>query len=122
MSDHPISISKNLIDYCINPCDLDRLDQLQLNECRQILPFLTRIWTRSSCFDEMQYSGYKIAILEKLRLYEDTNRIRSYLSADFSQIYEDVIRHLSTRYKFAQLSLITLKFCSIFFSEKRLKY
>ena len=90
-------ISQNLIDYCINPSDLTKLDQLDPKECRQILPFLTRIWTRSSCFDQLQYSNFKLAIFSKLRSYEDTNKICLYLNADFAQIYEDVIRHLSTR-------------------------
>lgn len=95
MNDGSSLVSKNLIDYCINPCDVERLEQLTNNETRQILPFLTRIWTRSH--EDIECSKFKFAILEKIRYFEDTNRIRSYLSADFSQIYEDVIRHLSTR-------------------------
>lgn len=94
-----ICVSKELIDYCIDPSDIDRLDQLDPNECRQILPFLTRIWTRSSaCSEEEDYSNFKISILDKLNQFEDTNRLCDYLNVDFNQIYEDVVRHLSTRY------------------------
>jgi hypothetical protein len=97
MIDKNIVVSKSLIDYCVNPCDVDRLEKLADSECRQILPFLTRIWSRTTNFDAHQLSKFKFVIYEKIRVFEDTNRIREYLDADFSQIYEDVIRHLSTR-------------------------
>ena len=103
MIENPLYVSKDLIDFCVNPFDLKRLKNLCKIECRQILPFLTRIWSRNSCFDEIQYSKYKLSVYKKIRLFEDTNRIRSYLNTDFSQIYEDVIRHLSTRYIFIKL-------------------
>ena len=93
----PVCISKNLINYCMNPSDLDRLDQLDNLECRQILPFLCRLWLRNSFVDELTYGDFKMSIMDKLRLYEDTSRILTYLGANFTQIYEDVIRHLSTR-------------------------
>jgi hypothetical protein len=99
-----IFISKRLIDYCINPTDVDKLDELDYNECRQILPFLTRLWTRNANEDAEASSNndseYSLAIFDKLRMYDDTNRICSYLKVDFTQIYEDVIRHLSTRFFF----------------------
>ena len=91
-------VSKNLIDYCINPCDLNKLKSLSRIECRQILPYLARIWIRNTSFDELQYSSFKIAILDKLRDYVDTNQIEAYLRVDFAQIYDDVIKHLSTRF------------------------
>lgn len=90
-------VSKNLIDYCINPCNLNKLKSLNRTECRQILPFLTRIWIRNTCFDELQFSSFKLAILDKLRDYADTNQLEAYLRVDFAQIYDDVIKHLSTR-------------------------
>jgi hypothetical protein len=102
-------ITKNLIDFCISPTDTGKLAELDFTECRQILPFLTRLWTRSENEEEEEDaeddSDYKLAIFDKLRLYSDTNRISSYLKADFTQIYEDVIRHLSTRWaNISQLS------------------
>lgn len=101
-------VNKKLIDFCINPYDLERLEDLSNDECRQILPFLTRIWTRSlSTLNEPQFSNYKFVILQTIRLFEDTNKIRSYLEADFSQIYEDVIRHLSVRKKTQTVSSYT---------------
>jgi len=54
MIDKNIVVSKSLIDYCINPCDVDRLEKLVDNECRQILPFLTRIWSRTTSFPVVQ--------------------------------------------------------------------
>ena len=96
----PISISKNLIEFCINPTNSVKLNELDDKECRQILPFLTRLWYRKSSGqdeEENPYMEYKLAIVEKLRNFNDTNRICMYLKADFAQIYEDVIRHLSTR-------------------------
>jgi hypothetical protein len=104
---HKTFISKRLIDYCINPTDLDKLNALDYNECRQILPFLTRLWTRNGNDEigDSDDSDYLLAIFDKLRLYDDTNRICSYLKVDFTQIYEDVIRHLSTRKKTQTLSV-----------------
>jgi len=100
MTENQVFVNKKLIDYCINPYDLKRLKELSNDECRQILPFLTRIWARSlSTLNEPHFSNYKFVIMQTIRLFEDTNRIRSYLDADFSQIYEDVIRHLSIRKK-----------------------
>lgn len=100
MIDNSLYVSKDLIDFCVNPFDLERLRNLKKTECRQILPFLMRIWSRNSCFNDTQYTKYKLAVYKKIRLFEDANRIRSYLNTDFSQIYEDVIRHLSTRFLF----------------------
>lgn len=92
-------ISANLIEYCINPSDLEKLDGLSLKECRQILSFLTRIWIRNTCADDDNNNTFKLSIFEKLRQFEDTNRICEYLNANFSQIYDDVIRHLSARFE-----------------------
>jgi hypothetical protein len=97
-------LSENLIDYCIDPTDFSKLEKLSNKECRQILPFLARIWVRSSIDSEDDYPQYKLAILDKIRLFEDTNKICKYLKSDFSQIYEDVIKHLSTRKKTQTLS------------------
>jgi hypothetical protein len=98
-----VSITKNLIDYCVNPTDLNKLNELSSNQILEILPFLTRLWIRNNILSEENefdnpYLDYKLAIYDKLRDFDETNRICSYLNADFSQIYEDVIRHLSTRY------------------------
>jgi hypothetical protein len=107
-------ISKKLIDYCINPSDLKSLDELDSSslECRRILPFLTRLWTRdtfsgcsSSPAENNEHKRFRLAIYDKLRTFEDTNRIVSYLSVDFNQIYEDVIKHLSARKKSQTLSV-----------------
>ena len=92
-----VIVAKSLIDYCINPTDIARLDQLSLKECRQILPFLVRIWKRSSNIDETEMAVFKTAILDKLRLFDDINKICAYLNADFNQIYDDVIKQLSAR-------------------------
>lgn len=93
------NISKKLIDYCINPSDLEALNQLEFKECRQILPFLTRLWIRNPYSDEddEELKKFKFSIFGKLRQFSDANRIRSYLEVDFIQIYEDVIKHLSAR-------------------------
>ena len=108
MTENQVFVNKKLIDYCINPYDLKRLKELSNDECRQILPFLTRIWARSlSTLNEPHFSNYKFVIMQTIRLFEDTNRIRSYLDADFSQIYEDVIRHLSIRKKTQTVSSYT---------------
>ena len=105
ISSQSIVVTKNLIDYCVNPSDLTKLDELNSKESRQILPFLTRLWKRNSLYtDEPSFSDFKLAFLEKLRLFEDTNRICAYLDADFTQIYDDVIRHLSARKKSQSLS------------------
>ncbi len=98
------SFSKNLIDYSINPSDLSRLEQLNSDELRQILPFLTRIWMRSIDTDE-SFEQFKMIILEKFSLFEDTNQIKAYLNVDFNQIYEDVIKHLAARKKSQTLSV-----------------
>ncbi len=109
------TVSQNLIDYSINPSDLSKLDQLNSDELRQILPFLTRIWMRSVDTDE-SFEQLKIIILEKLSLFEDTNQIKAYLNVDFNQIYEDVIKHLATRKKSQTLSVYS---CGIqFFNTK----
>ena len=108
MNETNVLVTKNLIDYCINPCSLNKLKALSHTECRQILPYLTRIWMRNTFFDELiNFTNFKLAILEKLRDYEDTNRIESYLKVDFAQIYDDVIKHLSTRKKTQTLSCYT---------------
>jgi hypothetical protein len=100
-----INVSKNLIEYCVNPADLDKLDGLDYTETRQILPYLTRIWLRDDQYDQSEYSDIKMAIFNKLRRFEDTNLICSYLNVDFNQIYEDVIRQLSARKKSQSLSV-----------------
>lgn len=97
-----ITVSKRVIDYCVNPFDVDKLNELGVNECRQILPFLTRLWKRSQD-DSVLNEEFKLAVFQKLRQFEDTNRICSYLNADFAQIYEDVIRQLSIRFQFFSL-------------------
>ncbi len=104
-NDNSNVLSKNLIDFCINPSDFVKLNQLDAIECRQILPFLTRICVRGDI--QPEYSHFKLAILDKLSLFEDTNKIRGYLNADFDQIYEDVIKHLSARKKSQTLSTYT---------------
>ena len=104
-SSQNVVVSKKLVDYCLNPSDLAKLDALSSKESRQILPFLTRLWKRSSLYTEDDsFADFKLAFLEKLRLFEDTNRICAYLDADFTQIYDDVIRHLSARKKSQSLS------------------
>lgn len=99
-------VSKRLIDYCLNPCDTSAFDQLDTVECRQILPFLTRLWLREQyeeTNDESSEEAYrelkqfKTSIFKKLRQFSDANRIRTYLEVDFIQIYEDVIKNLSAR-------------------------
>jgi hypothetical protein len=107
MNDSNTIVSKNLIDYCINPCNIAKLKKLDRQECRQILPFLSRIWIRNTFFDEINFSSYKLAILEKLKDYTDTNQIEAYLRVDFAQIYDDIIKHLSTRKKTQTLSCYT---------------
>lgn len=112
------SISKQVIDFCIDPTDLTKLD-LEPKECRQILPFLTRLWIRNStCIDDPEYKCFKLAILDKLRTFEDTNRICDYLNVDFTQIYEDVIRHLSARFKLFYNHLLFLYFIYLNFNPK----
>jgi len=98
-------VSKKLIDYCVNPADLDKLSELAYTETRQILPYLSRIWIRDDSFDQAEFSDIKMAVFNKLRQFEDTNRICSYLNVDFNQIYEDVIRQLSARKKSQSLSV-----------------
>ena len=58
---------------------------------------LCRLWIRSSLLDELGDDEFRMHIYEKISLNEDTNRILDYLNADFTQIYDDVIRHLSLR-------------------------
>lgn len=99
-----LSVSKNLIDYCINPSDIEKLNDLNSNELRQILPFLTRIWMRSTIDSDESFEQFKMIILEKLSLFEETNQIKAYLNVDFNQIYEDVIKHLAARKKSQTLS------------------
>jgi len=111
-----LSVSKNLIDFCINPSDLSKLDELNSTELRQILPFLTRIWMRSNDTDE-SFELFKMTILEKLSLFEDTNQIKAYLNVDFNQIYEDVIKHLAARKKSQTLSVYS---CGIILKIKYL--
>lgn len=98
-------ISKDLIDYCIDPFQIEILDRLNDNECRQILPFLSRIWIRSSSFLDESDRIFKLAILKKINTFDDTNRLSELLNVDFNQIYEDVIRHLSARKKSQALSV-----------------
>ena len=99
-------VTKHLIDFSVNPSDLDKLDDLSTKESRQLLPFLTRLWKRSSLYSDSDpsFADFKMAFFDKLRLFEDTNRILAYLDADFTQIYDDVIKHLSARKKSQSLS------------------
>lgn len=99
-------VSKHLIDFCVNPSDLSKLEELSTKESRQILPFLTRLWKRSSLYvdNDSSFNEFKLAFFDKLHSFEDTNRICAYLDADFTQIYDDVIRHLSARKKSQSLS------------------
>lgn len=98
-------ISKELIDYCIDPFQADRLNSLDPKECRQILPFLSRIWLRNPCLLDKSDNSFKLAVLAKINNYDDTNKLVEYLNVDFHQIYEDVIRHLSARKKSQALSI-----------------
>lgn len=98
-----VIVTKSLIDYCINPTDITRLEQLSLKECRQILPFLVRIWKRSSNIDEAEMADFKTDVLDKLRLFDDINKICAYLNSDFNQIYDDVIKQLSARLLFSTM-------------------
>lgn len=98
-------ISKELIDYCIDPFQTERLDSLDYKECRQILPFLSRIWLRNPCSLAKSYDSFKLAVLGKINNYEDTNKLAEYLNVDFHQIYEDLIKHLSARKKSQTLSI-----------------
>lgn len=120
-------VSKRLIDFCINPCDNVALDQLDSTECRQILPFLTRLWIREQ-FDEgldesneetkrayAEVRQFKASIFKKLRQYSDANRIRSYLEVNFIQICEDVIKNLSARYR-SRKSTNNFKIKTIYFT------
>lgn len=108
MSELIAPVSKRLIDFCLNPCDTSALDKLDSDECRQVLPFLARLWLREqyddggadeSCQEEAngELKQFKASIFKKLRQFSDANRIRSYLEVDFIQICEDVIKNLSAR-------------------------
>ena len=110
-SEQSSKISKKLIDYCINPSDSEALEQLESYECRQILPFLTRLWLRDQYAaddDDEAFSDFKqlkTVIFNTLRKFSDANRLRSYLEVDFIQICEDVIKNLSARRKNQTLSV-----------------
>ena len=144
------SFSKTLVEFCIDPTCTSKLAALDAHECRQLLPFLTRLWIRNADWEEEAaannnnnntnnhrkivdavnsngsdqaadieeeddeeedeeeelFADFTVAILGKLRAYQqDTNHICAYLNADFCQIYEDVIRNLSTRKKSQALSV-----------------
>jgi hypothetical protein len=100
-SDDSKYFSKYLMKYCVDPSDtkyLKSIDNIQLNE---ILPFLVRLWKKSqeNCF-EIKNTKYKQEIFKKIIKCENTNNICFYLDADFSQIYDDIIRTLSLRFFF----------------------
>jgi hypothetical protein len=100
MNETPHVISKYLLDFCNDPSDIESLNLLNKQELRQILPFLTRLWHRSP-----SNNHFKIEILKKIRKFEECNEIRDYLDANFVQINDDVIRHLSARKKTQTISV-----------------
>ena len=92
--------NKDLIKYCIDPSDTKYLGKIDNTELNQILPFLVRLWKKSqdsSMQSEIQNTKYKREIFKKLIKYKKTNNIIFYLQADFSEIYDDIIRTLSIR-------------------------
>lgn len=99
MNELPV-ISKQLLDFCSDPSDIELLNSINREELRQILPFLTRLWHRSP-----SNHHFKIEILKKISKFEEANGIRDYLDANFIQINDDVIRHLSTRKKTQTISV-----------------
>ncbi len=99
-------ISPRLIEYCADPSNTQLLSLLSDEECDLILPYLTRIWKRDHIYPvSIQNSDYKLDIFKKLFMFERTNSICSYLTADFTQIHDDVIINLSSRLFFDKFQL-----------------
>ena len=107
--------NKDLIKYCIDPSDTRYLNRIDSSELNQILPFLVRLW-KNSVHTEIKNTKYKREIFKKIIKSNKTNNIFFYLQADFSEIYDDIIRTLSIRYSiFYKLDLSYKKINSNFF-------
>jgi hypothetical protein len=48
MNDSNTIVRKKLIVYSINPFNIAKLKKLDRQECRKILPFLSRIWIKNT--------------------------------------------------------------------------
>jgi flagellar motor switch protein FliG len=88
--------NKDLIKYCIDPSDTRNLSKIDNTELSQILPFLVRLW-KNSVQTEIKNTKYKREIFKKIIQSSKTNNVFFYLHADFSEIYDDIIRTLSKR-------------------------
>ena len=107
--------NKDLIKYCIDPSDTRYLNRIDSSELNQILPFLVRLW-KNSVHTEIKNTKYKREIFKKIIKSNKSNNIFFYLQADFSEIYDDIIRTLSIRYSiFYKLDLSYKKINSNFF-------
>ena len=94
----PNYFTEDLIKYCVDPSDTKYLHKIDNIEISQILPFLVRLWKKSQDnAQEIKNTIYKREIFRKINKYSKTNNIFFYLDANFSQIYDDIIRTLSLR-------------------------